>query len=230
MLARDLHYIQKGIIASLAQTSPQRFSQLQPEQVPNNTFSYHLKKLLQSGYVEQKKGGYVATRKAFKALQYNTPQDKSSTTPVMITVVYITNDADEVLLLHRDQRPFVGWYSLPAGLVHQGEHLEEAALRELNEKTTLRATALRFAGVLDFQYLERGSGDRFIHSVAFVYTYHLPGSGEQLVGQQSRYGTLAWSDLRDEHILPEVYTIAELARTREPGVVSADYDEPLMKV
>lgn len=227
VLARDLHYIQKQIITSLSQLSPQRFSQLQPEGIPNNTYSYHLKKLLQLGYIELKKTGYVATRKALKALQYAEEIEKRATTPVFLSAIYVTNDAGKVLLLKRSTQPFVGYYSVPAGLVHQGEHLEEAARRELLEKATIDATIVRFAGVLDFRYLERKSNDLFVHSVAFVYTYRLPGGGEHLAGQQTRYGTLEWSDLKDPLVLPEVHTIAELAGHGEPAVESIDYEEPL---
>jgi ADP-ribose pyrophosphatase YjhB (NUDIX family) len=230
MSTRDLHHIQKEIISSLARTAPQRFSQLQPSQIPNNTFSYHLKKLQQSGYVMLHADGYIATRKALKTLQYDGPSSKRTSAPVIITVLYITNDAGEVLLLQRNTQPFVGWYGLPSGLVHQGEHLEQAAMRELFEKTTIKATALKFSGVLDFQYLEKSSGDLFVHAAAFVYTYHLPSRGEQFTGLQSHYGTLLWSDLNGKRILPEVRSIAELTRKKEPLVESVDYDEPLMNL
>jgi ADP-ribose pyrophosphatase YjhB (NUDIX family) len=223
-----MHHIQREIISSLARQSPQRFSELQPPEVPNNTFSYHLKKLLQSGYVTPVDGGYVATRKALKDLQYVTERDKRPSTPVYITATYVINAKDEVLLLRRNNQPFVGWYGVPAGLVHQGEHLDQAARRELLEKTTIKAPDVQFAGVMDFRYLEQGSGDLFVHTVAFVYSYRLPGNGEELEGHQTHYGTLTWSKLTDEQILPEVHTIATLVEQKQPAVKSLDYDEPSM--
>ncbi len=223
-----MHHIQKEIITSLAQTSPQRFSQLQPPQVANNTFSYHLKKLLQSGYVASGDGGYAATRKALKTLQYHEADEKRTTTPVFLTAVYVTNSDGKVLLLRRNTQPFIGYYSIPAGLVHQGEHLDAAARRELLEKTSIKAGRVRFAGVLDFQYLEPGSGDLFTHTVAMVYTYRLSGDGKRLAGLETRYGTLLWSDLTDKNILPEVHTIAQLIKKKQTTPVSADYDEPLV--
>lgn len=227
MVMRELHHIQKEIILSLAHHSPQRFSQLQPSEVANNTFSYHLKKLLQTGYVTQVDGGYEATRKALKILQYTSMQDdKNTANPVFITAVYVTNNEGKVLLLRRNNPPFVGWYCTPAGLVHQGEQLEEAALRELSEKSSIEASSLEFKGVLDFQYLEQNSGDVFVHTVAFVYSYNLPDSGALLAGMQSHYGTLIWSDLSGKKILPEVYTIAELVRQSGPTVKSVSYEEP----
>lgn len=228
MLTRDMHHIQKEIIISLTQVSPQRFSQLQPAQVANNTFSYHLKKLLQSGYIELKRNGYVATRKALKALQYAEETERRTTTPVFLSAVYVTNANGKVLLLKRNTPPFVGYYSVPAGLVHQGEHLDEAAKRELREKALIVTKRVQFAGVMDFQYLEKGSGDLFVHTVAMVYTYKLPSSGSQLEGVETRYGTLCWSDLTEEHILPEVHTMSQLVKKKHATLLSTDYEEPLM--
>ena len=226
MVMRELHHIQKEIILSLAHHSPQRFSQLQPPTIPNNTFSYHLKKLLQSDYVAMVDGGYEATRKALKTLQYADSLNEKNTNPVYITAVHVTNNEGKVLLLRRSNPPFVGWYCVPAGLVHQGENLEQAALRELFEKSSIEASTLEFNGVLDFQYLEKDSSDLFVHTIAFVYSYRLPDSGEPLAGMQTHYGTLQWSDLSSNKILPEVYTIAELVRQKEPTVKSVSYEEP----
>ncbi len=228
MLTRDMHHIQKEIISSLAHAAPQRFSDLQPPRIPNNTFSYHLKKLLQAGYVTLTNGGYIATRKALKTLQYANLQEKRTSTPVFISAIYVTNNAGQVLLHKHNNPPFIGWHGVPAGLVHQGEHLEDAAIRELMEKASIKARDIQFAGVLDFQYLEPNSDDIFVHTIAFVYTYRLRGLGEQLDGFESHYGTLTWSDLTGDHILPEVHTIAEMAKKEVPSIESMEYDEPSM--
>ncbi len=221
-----MHYIQKGIIQKLARLAPQRFSDLQPDDVPNNTFSYHLKKLSQAGYVELTDGGYVATRKAMKSIQYAADGDKKTRVPIFITAIYVTNTDDEVLLIERNKQPFVGWCGIPAGLIHQGEHMHDAARRELMEKTSIKAPSLKFAGVLDFQYLEQISGDLFVHTVAFIYSYKLPGDGKQLAGHTTRYGKLLWSKLDHAHILPEVETVKDLVKNSTPSVESVNYDEP----
>lgn len=228
MFARDMHHIQREIIAQLARQSPQRFSQLQPTRIPNNTFSYHLKKLIQMGYVLAVDGGYVPTRKALKTLQYtdNNVQHRRQGPPATLSMIYLTNSRDEVLLLRRQQRPFSGWHGLPSGLIHKGESITEAAHRELMEKTSIDTHDLTYRGTLDFKYLEQSSGDLFVHAIAFVFSHQLDTARSDIDGYETSYGTLAWSRLHDQLILPEVLSAKELASHDTPSLVSIDFDEP----
>lgn len=225
---RNMHHIQQNIIKHLAHTSPLRFSQLQPANVPNNTFSYHLKKLVEAGYIAPTVKGYVATRKAMKTMGYgNDAQAKRTFAPLMITMVYVVSDKGRILLIKRVHRPFNGWYGIPSGLMHQGETIQAAAQRELLEKTGLDApVGIEFVSVLDFKYLQADSADLFVHAVAFVYTYRYHGSHTALLEHKSDYGELRWSDLSHSKILPEVYAVAELARNGQAIVRSVDFEEP----
>lgn len=221
----DMHFIQKDIIQSLAYNSPQRFSQLQPANIPNNTFSYHLKRLVDLGYIEASVNkGYVATRKALKTVQYSNEKTRKTRGPAMITIMYVTNDIGEVLILNRSTYPFIDYFGLPSGLVHSGETIKAAAQRELFEKTGIHATAgLTYAGTLDFQYLEQDSQDIFVHAVGFIYTYHL--GSDPLPKMATTYGTLSWSGLTRGKILPEVYTVHDLVKNT-PTLTSVSYLEP----
>jgi len=67
---------------------------------------------------------------------------------------------DDVLLLKRRKPPFVGLWVAPGGKANAGESPPEAAHRELQEETGLRAQRLLFRGVIaetspraDFQWL-----------------------------------------------------------------------------
>lgn len=223
-----LHHIQKAIILSLASTqTPQRFSQLQPANVPNNTFSYHLKRLIELGYIEHTAKGYVATRKALKLVTYSDESSNKQKTPKLISVLYITDKNARVCLLNRNHKPFQGWYGLPSGLIHQGETLQEAAKRELFEKTAIKQTAdLKEIGVLDFRYLQQDTDDLFVHAVAFIYHLEFLGNPSEVDDKQTKYGQLTWSTLTRQHILPEVLTVREMVGKRSFQRISIDYKEP----
>ncbi|HAB17133.1 MAG TPA: NUDIX hydrolase [Verrucomicrobiota bacterium] len=59
----------------------------------------------------------------------------------------------ELVLIRRDRHGFDEW-SLPKGKLDPGESYAEAALREVEEETGIRARLLRFAGIM--QYLVQG--------------------------------------------------------------------------
>jgi ADP-ribose pyrophosphatase YjhB (NUDIX family) len=195
--------------------------------MPNNTFSYHLKKLLEKGYVTLEVDGYHATRKALKSLHFEQAQGERRIGPRTISMIYVTNSQGQVLLIKRQNEPFKHWYGIPSGLIHQNETLQEAAQRELFEKTTLETTEhMPLACVLDFRYLEAESKDTFIHAVAFIYRYHYEGNKSQLEGLETKYGKLHWSSLDQGNILPEVYEISNITARNEFAVVSMTFEEP----
>lgn len=223
-----LHHIQRSIILQLAQHSPLRFSQLQPPRIPNNTFSYHLKKLIENGYIESGDNGYSPTRKALKLLNDYNPHAPRQAAPSMTTVLYITNEKGETLLLNRNKKPFKGWYSYPGGSIHFGETLVSAAVRELEEKTTLIADESEFElkGCLDYQYIEEGTEDIFYHGIAFIYHYRFNGPRDELQDIVTKYGQLSWSKLGRKYLLPEVFTIRDIVEEKISRQASITYVEP----
>lgn len=205
-----MHHIQKSIILNLARTSPLRFTELQPR-VPNNAFSYRLKKLIDGGYIEHTAGGYIATRKALKLVAFGTSNNRVQPTPAAISMIYIENTDGEILLINRNHKPFQGWYGLPSGLIHQGETVEDAARREMFEKTGLAAEGeLQAVGVLDIRYVEAATQDIFMHTLSFVYRYVYTGDKQLLDGKVNRYGQLLWSRLDRDNILAEVNAAKDL--------------------
>lgn len=226
--SKDIHHIQKDIIDKLAHNSPLRFSELQPPRVPNNAFSYHLKKLLESGYITSTDKGYIATRKALKTLHYSPDKERRITYPILLSVVYVTDNTGRVLLLKRRNKPFADWFGIPSGLIHGGETLESAAQRELFEKTGIHSEdPLDFVGVLDFRYLEKESNDLFVHAVAFVYKYKCVNPDEVKLSEETKYGELDWSGLTRDKILPEVHEIAKFVKNKKPMINSVNFEEPL---
>lgn len=223
-----MHHIQRAILLKLAESTFLRFSQLQPPHIPNNTFSYHLKKLLELGYIEASPHGYSVTRKALKIVQ-DLEGHTRHLRPVTLAVLFITNPAGEVLLIERESQPFKHWLGAPSGIIHGGESLQQAAVRELQEKTTIVADASQFTqrGVLDFRYLQQDSNDMFIHAIGFVYAYRYEGSLD-LQGKKTKYGRLAWVNLADHaNVLPEVHAMATLSTQKHMLIQSIDFEEPL---
>lgn len=83
---------------------------------------------------------------------------------VSVDIVVLRRDASEVLLIRRKNEPFAGLWALPGGFVDPDETLEQAAKRELEEETGIRAKVEQLAAFSDPDRDPRG---RTI-SVAFV--------------------------------------------------------------
>ena len=58
-------------------------------------------------------------------------------------------DHDRVLLVKRGQPPSQGKWSIPGGLVHLGERIEDALRREVHEECGVEVRLLGLCGVID---------------------------------------------------------------------------------
>jgi len=58
-------------------------------------------------------------------------------------------DGDRVLLVKRGQPPSQGKWSIPGGLVHLGERIEDAVRREVEEECGVQVRLLDICGVID---------------------------------------------------------------------------------
>jgi 8-oxo-dGTP diphosphatase len=65
---------------------------------------------------------------------------------------------DRVLLVKRGQPPSEGKWSIPGGLVHLGERIEDAVRREVQEECGVRVRLLGLCGVIDRVRLAADNG------------------------------------------------------------------------
>ena len=64
-----------------------------------------------------------------------------------LTVDMILVENGKILLIKRKNNPFKGYYALPGGFVEYGEKVEDAAVREMLEETSLDVKINRLLGV-----------------------------------------------------------------------------------
>ena len=81
------------------------------------------------------------------------------------TVDAVVIEVDQILLIKRKNDPFKDYWALPGGFINYGEEtLEEAAIRELKEETSISATEISFIG----NYSDPGRDPRG-HTISHVY-------------------------------------------------------------
>ena len=130
-----MHYIQKYILDKLIFAETLRNRDMRPPHTESNLYQYHLKRLVDSGYVEHDEGGYTLSGKGLQyADKHSSDLKEQRPQPKLVTILMLENDNGETLLVPRKKQPFIGMYNLPSGKIHEGETLLSAGQRELREK------------------------------------------------------------------------------------------------
>ncbi|MGC8654835.1 MAG: NUDIX hydrolase [Candidatus Kryptoniota bacterium] len=83
-----------------------------------------------------------------------------------ISVLALTMDKDNVLMIKRGDPPYENSWALPGGHLEFGEKLEDAAVRETFEETGIRVMVDKFISFKNVIVEENG---RKFHFVAFCY-------------------------------------------------------------
>lgn len=92
-------------------------------------------------------------------------------TPLLAADCVVFDARGRVLLVRRKFAPFRGHYALPGGFVEIGETVEDAARRELEEETGVKAGRVRLVGVYsDPRRDPRG------HTCSVVFLATAPGA------------------------------------------------------
>ena len=100
--------------------------------------------------------------------------------PAVLAVVL---RGDHVLLVRRANPPDQGLWGLPGGRMEMGETYLEAALRELEEETGLKADAPALLTVLDF--IEHDSSGTLAHHFAMIAVLCRWQSGEAVAADDA---------------------------------------------
>lgn len=89
----------------------------------------------------------------------------------------VTDPAGHLLLVRRGSPPSAGLWSVPGGRLDDTERWDEAAVREVAEETSIRATLAGFAG-----FVERDSGSGQTYAIA---DFRMAGDGEPRAGDDA---------------------------------------------
>lgn len=163
-----MHYIQKHILDSLRHTQSVRYTQLNPGNVESGHFRYHMKQLVQDGYVTQIDRGLYALSKDGQKLvdKLSGGKIKAHTMPKIITYTLLRH-GNAVLLYKKPKQPYMGLLNMVGGKIHEGETTQQASIREVKEKTGLNIQEPRLTGV--FEIFIKKDEEIFTHVVAYTY-------------------------------------------------------------
>jgi ADP-ribose pyrophosphatase YjhB (NUDIX family) len=109
---------------------------------------YHLKAVLDEGLIKKAGTLYKLTAQGKQLVdRMSMGEFRERIQPKIVTLIVCRRDDDgSYLLYRRGRQPFLGKVGFPYGKIHLGERVEDAAKRELKEKTGLTAPVLTYRG------------------------------------------------------------------------------------
>ena len=119
-------------------------------------------------------------------------------------------DGDRVLLARRGRPPGQGKWSIPGGLVHLGERIEDAVVREIEEESGLRVRVLGLCGVID-RVVREGDAVRY-HYVIIDYVAEAVGGRLQAGSDAAEVRWVAVDDLGQYDITDGLADMVQRAR------------------
>jgi ADP-ribose pyrophosphatase YjhB (NUDIX family) len=147
----QLDPIQKYILQQLIVLKDARFSQLQPKDIENDQYNYHLKFLITKGLIQKLDKTYSLTTEGMKVISnFNVQGDVANlfkASVALYVVKDLNTDSPKLLMQKRNRVPFLGDITSVAGKIKWGERAEDAAKRKLLEETGLVAE-FKLIGVL----------------------------------------------------------------------------------
>lgn len=220
------HVIQKDIIRTLMSASSARFSELKPKRVESNLFMYHLNQLIQRSVVSKDNGIYSLT-KTGRAFVDRANLDKLvfRVQPKILTILAVRSDAGDWLLLERTHEPHMNRVGFPSGKIHFGEDLQDAANRELLEKTGLDEVPLALRGNVFMRFIDTPTSQVMNHIIGYVFSGEV--SGRPKPGPANEYWRAFWgaeSKLLDGNVFKGHKDILELLGSDEHFIASFDYE------
>jgi 8-oxo-dGTP pyrophosphatase MutT (NUDIX family) len=143
----DPHAVQMKILRYLLLSPNATFAKLRKDaDMQSDQFTFHIKKLMNVGYVTKDSSLYTLTRAGKEyANRMDTDENVIEKQPKLSVVLVIENDKGQMLQQERLKHPYYGYWGFATGKVRWGETLIEAGARELLEETGLSAE-LRVVG------------------------------------------------------------------------------------
>ncbi|HSX35459.1 MAG TPA: NUDIX domain-containing protein [Patescibacteria group bacterium] len=211
-----MHYIQKHILDTLRTVGMMHYAVLNQDEIESGHFRYHVTQLIKDGYIEQiKRGEYRLTAAGKRFVdRLSERRINAMAMPKVITYTLLT-DETRIILQEKQKEPYLGLVNMIGGKLHQGETSQQAAVREVREKTGVDIDQPNLTGI--FEIIVRDGGQVFTHAMAYVYHLEVSTSvfvdAPVIIVEKKDLPALA-------NLAPDFMHIYNLAQKRSDNVVT----------
>lgn len=226
------HEAQAAILHHLLFTPEASFSKLQKGTgLSSDHFNFHVKKLLDEGYVEKNDKAYRLSHKGKEyANRMDTDEKEIEKQPkisVAITLERVNERGEkEYLFQQRKKNPYYDFWGRIGGKIRWGETIIEAANRELLEETGLTAR-FEYKTLYHKRDFNKKTG-KLLEDKIFLCVYAADFSGELI--EEFEGGVNRWMTFDEFHRQPKRFSsVDEFTRLMDDGEHFAErefyYDE-----
>ena len=195
-MAQAFSQIQNHILSKLKNARVLRYTDLQPEAIPNDLFNYHLQFLVKKGFVDRNEEGYSLGASGIKHVadpDLSTRDEKIASTFKVNVITLVSRGAKkkiEILNQVRTSHPSFGKIGAMGGIVRKGESIETAAKRKLKVETGLDAD-FKIVGIeRRMMYV----GDALFSDILFPIAYADHSEGKLI---DTEFGRNLWVSIED---------------------------------
>ncbi len=206
------------ILRELLFSPNSKFSDLNIQGLSNDHFAYHMKSLIQKGYVSKKNSEYSLTVKgkefASRMDTDNTEIERQPKIGVIVVATRFINGERYLLVQKRTKEPYFGYYGFITGKIRYGEKVSETARRELKEESGLDGGKIVIKRIVHDHVVLEHSGDLVEDKMFYVILVRNP------VGdiRNTRDGENKWITVKDFKNLKKKYynedNIYEISQSR----------------
>src|SRR3990167_9235823 len=225
------HETQVIILRHLLFSRGASFAMIQKEtDLTSDHFNFHIKKLVEEGYVE-KKGGYRLTNKGKEyANRMDTDENEIEKQPKISIAITLerkgSNGEREFLFQQRKKNPYYDFWGRVGGKMRWGETVIEAAERELKEETGLEAK-FEYRLLYHKRDFDKLTG-KLLEDKIFLCVYATEFSGELI--EEFEGGVNCWMTEAEFHEKPKRFvSVDDFMDLIDSGVTFAEreffYDE-----
>lgn len=221
----NIHVAQTSILRELLFRPQSGYSELQkPTGLTSDHFNFHIKRLVEIGFVRKVKTGLYALTPRGKEYANKLDTDKNTIerqpkVAVLMAVAKIINGKKHYLAQERLKQPYYGYWGFPTGKIRWGETIIEAANRELKEETGLAAD-YKIVGTYHEHAYQEENGELLEDKIFFVVVCKNPTGKliEQFEGGVNRWVTA--SEFKKKKVYKSFLT--ELSMAEGKGGVSEE--------
>jgi len=228
----NTHEVQVAILRHLLFRPQAAFSELQKAtNLTSDHFNFHIKKLIDEGYVEKLEKHYRLTHKGKEyANRMDTDENEIEKQPkisVAITLERRNEQGErEFLFQQRKKNPYFDFWGRMGGKVRWGESVIEAADRELKEETGLEAK-FEYKLLYHKRDFSKTTG-KLLEDKIFLCVYATEFGGELI--EEFEGGINRWMTVEEFHKVPKRFTsVDEFMELMDNGKTFAErefyYDE-----